>query len=393
MIFYECVLSMKIIEALKSASTGDIAGDAPFEKWVWLLSPHTHSSLLVSRCTEMIASRVAIIAGFFALLTPLWAVIEFFAFPRALWAQLAAGRLVATLGFIALLLFLKGEKGLNRARPALGMLIGIPTLFYFYASVRLAGYSFFGYSAVVATTHTLLPLILVTGLSIFPLTVVEVVLLALPVLLAKLALTIMYWSPPEWPAALGAVWLLILITGVAMLAGISQLAFIIDLVHQGIRDRLTRCFSRASGEELLALQYATSIRAGVPLSIAFIDIDHFKKVNDEYGHETGDKVLINTTQQIRKQLRKGDILCRWGGEEFIVIMPNTDCSQALTTLNRMRKAGLGLRPEGAPLTVSIGVAERAADGAGNWQSLVDLADSRMYQAKQAGRDKIVSGMV
>ncbi len=383
---------MKIIETLKSASIGDIAGEAPFEKWVWLLSPHTHSALLVSRCTEMIASRVAIIAVLFALLTPLWAVIEFFLFPRPLWAQLATARLAATLGFIALLFFLKGEKRLHRARPALWMLMGIPILFYFYVCVCLEGYSFSGYSAMVATTHALLPLILVTGLSIFPLTAVEVVLLALPVLLAKLALTIMYWSPPEWPAAAGAVWLLVLITGVALLAGISQLAFIIDLVHQGIRDKLTRCFSRASGEELLALQYANSIRAGVPLSIAFIDIDHFKKVNDEHGHETGDKVLINTVRHIGKQLRKGDMLCRWGGEEFIVIMPNTDCSQALATLDRMRNAGLGLRPEGKPLTVSIGVAERAADGAGNWQTLVDLADSRMYQAKQAGRDKIVSCM-
>src|SRR5450759_4297038 len=283
---------------------------------------------------------------------------------------LAAGRLAATLGFIALSLFLKGEQRLHRAQSALWMLVGIPTLFYFYSSVCLAGYPFSGYSAVVATTHTLLPILLLTGLSIFPLTAVEVVLLALPILLAKLALTIMYWSPPEWPAAIGAVWLLILITAVAMLAGISQLAFIIDLVHQGIRDRLTRCFSRASGEELLTLQYATSIRAGVPLSIAYIDIDHFKKVNDDHGHGAGDKVLIKTARHIGKQLRKGDMLCRWGGEEFIVIMPNTDCSQALVTLNRMRKAGLGLRPEGKPLTVSIGVAERVADGARNWQSLV-----------------------
>lgn len=381
---------MKIIEALKSASSGDIAGDTPFERWVWLLSARTHSALLVSRRKEMIASRVAVTAVPFALLTPLWAVIEFFVLPHPLWALLAAGRLAATLGFIALWLFLKGKQRLHRAQPALWMLMGIPTLFYFYASVCFAGYTFSGYSALSATTHTLLPILLLTGLSIFPLTAVEVVLLALPVLLAKIALTIMYWSPPEWPAAIGAVWLLLLITVVALLAGISQLAFIIDLVHEGIRDKLTRCFSRASGEELLALQYANSIRAGAPLSIAFIDIDHFKKVNDEHGHETGDKVLIDTVRHIGSQLRKGDMLCRWGGEEFIVIMPNTGCSQALSTLDRMRKAGLGLRPEGKPLTVSIGVAERATDGTRNWQSLVDLADTRMYQAKQAGRDKIVS---
>jgi diguanylate cyclase (GGDEF)-like protein len=383
---------MKIIEALKSASSEDIADDTPFERWVWLLSPHTHSALLVSRRTEMIASRVAISAIPFALLTPLWAVIEFFAFPRPLWALLAAGRLAATLGFVALLLFLKGEQRLHRAQSALWMLMGIPTLFYVYTSVCLAGHTFPGYSAVVATTHTLLPILLLTGLSIFPLTAVEVVLLALPVLLAKLALTILYWSPPEWPAAISAVWMLILITAVAMLAGISQLDFIIDLVHEGIRDKLTRCFSRASGEELLALQYASSMRAGAPLSIAYIDIDHFKKVNDEHGHETGDKVLIDTVRHIGKQLRKGDMLCRWGGEEFIVIMPNTDCSQALATLDRMRKGGLGPRPEGTPLTVSIGVAEQSADGARNWQTLVDMADGRMYQAKQAGRDKIVSCM-
>lgn len=187
---------MKIIEALKSASSGDIAGDTPFERWVWLLSARTHSALLVSRRKEMIASRVAVTAVPFALLTPLWAVIEFFVLPHPLWALLAAGRLAATLGFIALWLFLKGKQRLHRAQPALWMLMGIPTLFYFYASVCFAGYTFSGYSALSATTHTLLPILLLTGLSIFPLTAVEVVLLALPVLLAKIALTIMYVGSP-----------------------------------------------------------------------------------------------------------------------------------------------------------------------------------------------------
>jgi diguanylate cyclase (GGDEF)-like protein len=193
----------------------------------------------------------------------------------------------------------------------------------------------------------------------------------------------------DWPSFVGAFWLLVLITSIATLASMSQLSFMIALVHQAIRDPLTGVFSRQSGEEMLELQCLNAARNEAPLALAFIDLDHFKGINDRFGHEAGDRALIDMSRLVGANLRGGDILARWGGEEFLVIMPNADLQQANAALNRMRKLGFGQRPDGSPLTASIGLAERVADQMDDWRSLVAIADQRMYQAKQGGRDRIV----
>ena len=152
----------------------------------------------------------------------------------------------------------------------------------------------------------------------------------------------------------------------------------------------TGAFSRQGGSELLALQFNQSVRSGTPLAVAFIDLDEFKRINDEHGHEAGDRALAEAVQQMTRQLRTGDILARWGGEEFVIIMPNTAAAKAAVGLERTRAAGFGQRPEGGPLTACIGIAERSADQVDDWSMLVDLADARMYEAKQSGRNRIVT---
>jgi diguanylate cyclase (GGDEF)-like protein len=181
----------------------------------------------------------------------------------------------------------------------------------------------------------------------------------------------------------------VLITGVSTLASMSQLAFMIALVRQAIRDPLTGVFSRCSGEEVLELQFTIASRSNAALSVAFIDLDHFKSINDKFGHEAGDKALLDMTGIVSSHVRRGDMLARWGGEEFLLIMPNTGPRQAQAALVRMRGIGFGTRPDSTPLTASIGITERNADGLTDWKALVDLADQRMYLAKQGGRDRVV----
>jgi len=124
--------------------------------------------------------------------------------------------------------------------------------------------------------------------------------------------------------------------------------------------------------------------------VAFLDLDFFKRINDDHGHDAGDKALITAVEQIHQTLRSGNMLVRWGGEEFILIMTNTDFQKAQTALERVRSAGFGTRPEGSPMTASIGVAERIGDQCVDWRAMVELADIRMYKAKNAGRDRIVA---
>lgn len=355
----------------------------------WLLRPREHISLLATRRVTMIVSRVRLIAGLFALLTPLWIIIDILTFPPEIWRGLAAGRLAVTVAFAGILIAVNRMESLRDAYRALALLLATPTVFFIYTHEHMAGFQLSGLQAAFATGYAYLPFVMLAGLSIFPLTLVEGLLFAFPMLAAQAIAAIMRLPILDWPTFAASFWLLMLITAVSLLAGLSQLAFMIVLVREAIRDSMTGCFSRHSGEELMELQFILASRSEAPLALAFIDLDHFKSVNDSFGHDAGDQVLINAANGIRATLRTGDMLARWGGEEFVLIMPNTSAEQACVALKRVRQSGLGQRPDGKPVTASIGIAERMRDGAETWRRLVDIADERMYAAKQGGRDRIV----
>ena len=355
----------------------------------WLVSPARHLNLLVARRTTMIVSRVRLIAGLFALLTPLWIIIDVFAFDRNVWLGLAVARLLATAAFLALLRLPRRMNDMFDAYKALATLLAIPTTFFIFAYLHMHGHQIRGIQEAFAVGYAFLPFVMLAGLSIFPLTLLECLVFAAPVLALQGATVIGGWSLVDWPTAAASFWLMALITGVAAMAGTSQLGFIIVLVREAVRDSLTGCFSRRSGEELLHLQYRAAARANLPFALAFIDLDHFKQINDDFGHDAGDQTLKQAAERIRAGARGSDILIRWGGEEFLLLLPSTDAQGATIALLRLRRAGFGPRPDDTPLTASIGVAERSADSVADWQSLVAIADARMYEAKQSGRDRLV----
>ena len=354
-----------------------------------LASPQQHLALLTRRRATMIVNRVRLFALLFAVLTPLWSVVDLMVFPFPLWLTLALLRLLAGAAFASLVLNYRPNGELFDAYRAMALLFAIPTIFFIATYTLLGNYQLVGVSAAIGAGYAFLPFVLLAGLSIFPLTLLENLLIASPILIAQFIAGWMRWTTLDWPSFAGAFWLLVLLTGVSALAGMSQLAFMIALVRQAIRDPLTGIFSRSSGEEVMDLQFTIASRSQHALSVAFIDLDHFKNINDQFGHEAGDKVLLDMTRIVSRSLRSGDTLTRWGGEEFLLIMPNTDLVQAQAAMMRMRHIGFGLRPDNTPLTASIGMAERIADHASDWKALVDVADQRMYQAKHGGRDQII----
>lgn len=370
--------------------TGLMPGELKHAELSWLASPHNHLSLLTRRRATMIVNRVRLFAFLFAVLTPLWSVVDLVVFPFPLWFNLALMRLLACAAFASLLLYYRPNGDLFDAYRAMALLFAIPTAFYVASYTLLGHYQLTGISAAIGAGYAFLPFVLLAGLAIFPLTMLENLVIASPILIAQGISGSLRWATLDWPSFAGAFWLLVLITGVSTLAGMSQLAFMIALVRQAIRDPLTGVFSRSSGEEVLELQFTIASRSNATLSVAFIDLDHFKNINDKFGHEAGDKALLDMTDIVSHNLRRGDMLTRWGGEEFVLIMPNTDLMQAQAALLRLRSMGFGLRPDGTPLTASIGIAERSADLATDWKTLIDLADQRMYHAKQSGRDQVLS---
>lgn len=356
----------------------------------WLFWPGRHLSLLSKRRAAVILTRVRLVAGLFAVLTPLWVVVDMAVFPADLWHSLAWARVVASIAFAAVLVGRWDADSRGGVYTALGAMLAVPSVFFLFSYTAIAGFELQGLPKAIASGYTFLPFVMLAGLSIFPLTLVECVAFAAPMLAMPMIGAAMTGAEMDLPALAVTLWLLALIVSVSALAGLSQLGFMIVFIREAIRDNMTGCFTRKSGEELLDLQFILSTRINAPLSLAFIDLDHFKQINDSFGHEAGDQVLRNATLQLRRHLRAGDILARWGGEEFILIMPNASMQHACQGLLRVYELGLGSAPDGRPVTASIGVAERIEDNARDWNELVEIADARMYEAKQAGRNRIVS---
>lgn len=140
------------------------------------------------------------------------------------------------------------------------------------------------------------------------------------------------------------------------------------------------------------LERLTEQEIPVPVSVAVLDLDHFKSINDRFGHTTGDGVLVRVASLLCATLRGSDIVVRSGGEEFVIVMPKTDARAATACCRRIRKAindeGWGELADGLTVTASLGVA--SAHDLAALETLVSLADQRLYEAKDAGRDCIVA---
>lgn len=381
---------MQSVKQFWNSLAAQLLADISAEGLAGLVRPSTHSPLLARRRAEMIISRVRLVSVMFAVLTPLWIIVDFLAFTFPMSIMLGAGRVVTTLAFVVLAWTFRVSPHISEAYRALVYMFIIPTLFFIYSHWLLSGSSYEQVAAIIAAGYAFLPFILVAGLSIFPLTALEGIVFSMPVLLSSALVALTQINQKNWGTHFGAFWLLVLIAATATLAGMSQLAFMAALVRQANHDPLTRCFNRASGEDLFNLQFSNAERNGTALAVVFVDLDNFKSINDNYGHDAGDRILKSAAETIRGMLRGGDALVRWGGEEFLMVLPNTDCASAISILERLRANGLVQRPDGTPLTASFGIAERQADGANDGQHLIEIADQRMYRAKENGKDRWVS---
>ena len=177
----------------------------------------------------------------------------------------------------------------------------------------------------------------------------------------------------------------------AMALALANLKLRETLRNQAIRDGLTGLFNRRYLEETLDRELSRSKRQGSPLGVIMLDLDHFKEYNDTYGHNAGDELLMSLGELIQDQIRREDIACRYGGEEFLLIMPGAPLEVALNRAEELNRSVKNLHTRNTslkPITISAGVAI-FPDHGGAGKEVIRAADAALYRAKAKGRDRVL----
>lgn len=161
----------------------------------------------------------------------------------------------------------------------------------------------------------------------------------------------------------------------------------------GLRDPLTGVNNRRFFEQRISEEFSRAIRNAAPLACLFVDLDHFKRINDSYGHQTGDLVLKQIAQLLNDSLRQGDVLARYGGEEFVILLADANQQVAAEIAERMRRLVAethfnALDGQAIHMTLSIGIATLKPGYATTIKRLLQSADQAVYEAKLSGRNQI-----
>lgn len=205
---------------------------------------------------------------------------------------------------------------------------------------------------------------------------------------SKNLLTLVYWG--EILAISAPVILVAYIT--TMLA--ADIRYAVDKIKQvSDTDDLTGLYNMRAFSSMLQRSFKQAVRYGHALSVVMIDSDNLKIINDNHGHDAGNRLLQHLVRCIREQLRGSDVVARFGGDEFILMLPETNNKGAQEMAERIRKAveasRFDTRGEGTRITISLGVASYPEDG-GNLEVILEKADKAMYRAKQNGRNRVIS---
>lgn len=352
-----------------------------------LTSSEMHSRDFNGSRAEFIYMRVRLLAYVFALLSLLWIPVDILIVPKESLGAMLGLRLVYSGLFFMLGVLTGNAQKLYYAQLRLTAFVLIPCIFYVLSRIvlnsetemqgTLIGYSFLPYLTVVL-------------LAIFPLTLLEGIgyasLMGITFFFSEL-----YFNGSLTMSSLGDVWLLSLLAGIAIWAQLAQLHMLLRLYREASRDPLTGLVNRRVLNKWLELEITRAREQQRPLCVLLFDLDFFKRVNDTYGHLSGDKVLQTFSRLLKRDLSNYNLIGRYGGEEFLVVLPAKDKTSAMKIAERIRKNCHSVETrnsEGSVIsfTVSIGVAE--LQDTDTVETLINRVDKGLYSAKMQGRDTV-----
>ena len=182
------------------------------------------------------------------------------------------------------------------------------------------------------------------------------------------------------------------VIGYQMAASLKHFQRFSSIKNMAIYDTLTQLYNRSYFEERLGIETQKSFYSGIPLSLVMIDIDHFKRVNDTFGHPEGDKVLCEIASLLKNSIRKQDMVARYGGEEFVLILPGAALEESTMIAERIRrlaeKTKVQIGKVQLNLTMSLGISNFPMHRPKSKEELVRMADLALYEAKRGGRNRV-----
>lgn len=353
-----------------------------------ILSTRGHSRDFNGSRAEYINKRIRVLAFAFCFLALLWVPIDYFTLPTEVFLPILAMRLIYSALYLFLGLWSTKLQSLGRAHIRLFLFLTISLVFYvvtlaiFGKNMQeqgyLAGYSF-------------LPFLLAALLAIFPLSIIEATIFS--GIIVSTFIAIKYLSGTLFSfSTFEDIWLLMLLAGIAMWAQLAQLYMLLRLYREATRDTLTGLVNRRVLTKWTEVEMRRAEVDGTPLSVLLFDLDRFKRINDKYGHLTGDAVLQSFAKILEEEVFDSNFLGRYGGEEFLAILPENEIGSAIEMAERIRLAchdvtTKGLEGESVSFTVSVGVSQFLPGE--DSSSLLNRVDKCLYQAKALGRDQVV----
>ena len=377
---------MSVFRTLLTTMTGVNCEKLTNERLSNLFTAANHSSLLTRRRATVILSRIRLLSLVTAAFFVSGIFLDTLYFDGATFKSLLIFRCISAFMLLLLIFGIRKAESIQSAYRAMFIFFSANLVFQALFQPLVLPEYFQSIGDFPTAGYAIFPFLIAACISIFPLSIKETFLAVVLFLVAELLIVTLATSELNPQPGLGVLVSLISACALCSFSAISQLSYMVSLVKQASVDSLTQCFSRNSGEEILEVQFRIANRQNADLTLAFLDIDDFKVINDRFGHEAGDRALSNAADLIRRNLRDSDILVRWGGEEFLMILPHTDAAGAIRAIRRLRANGLGKRPDNTPLTASIGIADLQTSKAESWLELVDLADAHMYLAKTNGKN-------
>jgi diguanylate cyclase (GGDEF)-like protein len=329
---------------------------------------------------------VLALAPVLAGLTVAWSALDFLALPRDVLVPVLAER-----ALIAAALLLLARHG--RRLPTM-------TLLRLFVWVQALGFGLMQALFVpdagteVSVGYGLAPFVIAAQIALFPVTWLQALRLAVA---PAVALMLGYFGGREafgvefWRDA----WLIALLSGVAAWTSQAQLRLLIGLTaarDDATRDALTGLANRRAAQARLVAEQARMDRHGTPLSVLMLDLDRFKSVNDRWGHAAGDRVLRAAADGIVEELRACDLGARFGGEEFVVMLPDTPLDDAMRAAERIRRriAALDIETDEAVLNVTVSIGAAQLRRGETIEAMIARADEALYRAKAQGRDRCLA---